>query len=292
MKNILSKYLKFFIYLNCFLLIFQNHSYAENLENVLQSIERIENDIKDLQKEIYRNKKTGSENLSNNNDNNFTVFDIRIRDIENQISQLTSYVEEYVFLIEELNEKINDLLILQSQNALTQNGENLNNESQDSFTNNEEQTLGSLSISGDNISNNIDAEYEDNILPDASPEEQYQFAFDLLRSQQLEKAKNALEEFIEINDDHSLAGSAYYWIGEIMYLEQEYKEAALKFAEAYQKYPDSIKVPDMLLRLSKSLSKIDKTEQSCITLKELISKYPESRLIKKAEMELQILNCQ
>ena len=292
MKNILSKYLKFFIYLNFFLLIFQNHSYAENLENVLQSIERIENDIKDLQKEIYRNKKTGSENLSNNNDNNFTVFDIRIRDIENQISQLTSYVEEYVFLIEELNEKINDLLILQSQNALTQNGENLNNESQDSFTNNEEQTLGSLSISGDNISNNIDAEYEDNILPDASPEEQYQFAFDLLRSQQLEKAKNALEEFIEINDDHSLAGSAYYWIGEIMYLEQEYKEAALKFAEAYQKYPDSIKVPDMLLRLSKSLSKIDKTEQSCITLKELISKYPESRLIKKAEMELQILNCQ
>lgn len=292
MKNILSKYLKFFIYLNCFLLIFQNHSYAENLENVLQSIERIENDIKDLQKEIYGNKKTGSENISNNNDNNFTVFDIRIRDIENQISQLTSYVEEYVFLIEELNEKINDLLILQSQNALTQNGENLNNESQDSFTNNEEQTLGSLSISGDNISNNIDAEYEDNILPDASPEEQYQFAFDLLRSQQLEKAKNALEEFIEINDDHSLAGSAYYWIGEIMYLEQEYKEAALKFAEAYQKYPDSIKVPDMLLRLSKSLSKIDKTEQSCITLKELISKYPESRLIKKAEMELQILNCQ
>ena len=256
MKNILSKYLKFFIYLNCFLLIFQNHSYAENLENVLQSIERIENDIKDLQKEIYGNKKTGSENISNNNDNNFTVFDIRIRDIENQISQLTSYVEEYVFLIEELNEKINDLLILQSQNALTQNGENLNNESQDSFTNNEEQTLGSLSISGDNISNNIDAEYEDNILPDASPEKQYQFAFDLLRSQQLEKAKNALEEFIEINDDHSLAGSAYYWIGEIMYLEQEYKEAALKFAEAYQKYPDSIKVPDMLLRLSKSLSKI------------------------------------
>ena len=292
MKNILSKYLKFFIYLNCFLLIFQNHSYAENLENVLQSIERIENDIKDLQKEIYGNKKTGSENISNNNDNNFTVFDIRIRDIENQISQLTSYVEEYVFLIEELNEKINDLLILQSQNALTQNGENLNNESQDSFTNNEEQTLGSLSISGDNISNNIDAEYEDSILPDASPEEQYQFAFDLLRSQQLEKAKNALEEFIEINDDHSLAGSAYYWIGEIMYLEQEYKEAALKFAEAYQNYPDSIKVPDMLLRLSKSLSKIDKTEQSCITLKELISKYPESRLIKKAEMELQILNCQ
>ena len=292
MKNILSKYLKFFIYLNCFLLIFQNHSYAENLENVLQSIERIENDIKDLQKEIYGNKKTGSENISNNNDNNFTVFDIRIRDIENQISQLTSYVEEYVFLIEELNEKINDLLILQSKNTLTQNGENLNNESQDSFTNNEEQTLGSLSISGDNISNNIDAEYEDSILPDASPEEQYQFAFDLLRSQQLEKAKNALEEFIEINDDHSLAGSAYYWIGEIMYLEQEYKEAALKFAEAYQNYPDSIKVPDMLLRLSKSLSKIDKTEQSCITLKELISKYPESRLIKKAEMELQILNCQ
>ena len=134
--------------------------------------------------------------------------------------------------------------------------------------------------------------FENDILPDVSPDEQYQFAFDLLRDQKLIEARKALEEFISKNPDHSLSGSANYWIGEIIYLSGNYKEAALTFAEAYQKYPASLKVPDMLLRLSKSLSKIDKSEQACITLNELITNYPDSKLIKKAETEKKLIECQ
>ena len=128
-------------------------------------------------------------------------------------------------------------------------------------------------------------------MPEGSPEEQYQFAFGLLRSQKFDEAKRAFEIFIDKNETHNLAGSANYWIGEIIFLQGNYKEAALTFAEGYQKYPESKKVADTLLKLSISLLKINKNEQACITLNELINNYPESRLIDRANMELKSSNC-
>ena len=44
-----------------------------------------------------------------------------------------------------------------------------------------------------------------------------------------------------------LAGSAHYWLGEIYLLKKENREAALVFAEGYQKYPQSIKAPDKFI---------------------------------------------
>ena len=287
-KNIKSTCLLIF---SVFLVLISNSINAENLENVLQDIERIEKDLSDLQKQVYREKKSDAETASDINDNSAAIFDIRIRDIESQISELTAYVEDYVFKIDELNEKINDLLLMQSQN-LIQNNNNVEQEiKEDDFSNNEDQSLGTLELVIPEDNENI-VNFENDILPDVSPDEQYQFAFDLLRDQKLIEARKALEEFISKNPDHSLSGSANYWIGEIIYLSGNYKEAALTFAEAYQKYPASLKVPDMLLRLSKSLSKIDKSEQACITLNELITNYPDSKLIKKAETEKKLIECQ
>ena len=153
-------------------------------------------------------------------------------------------------------------------------------------------SYGRISVEGNDQSTINNESLIEDILHNISPEEQYQFAFDLLRSQKLVEAKIALEEFINKNQDHSLAGSANYWIGEIIYLNGNYKEAALTFAEAYQKYPESLKVPDILLRLSKSLSKIDKIDQACITLEELINNYPDSKLLTKAKTESKSLDCQ
>jgi len=291
MLNLLLKYTitNLLVVIVCF---FSSALYAENLENVLQTLQRIEKDLNDLQKEVYRNN-NGEFSPTPIDDNSFAVLDIRIRDIENQISDLTAYVEDYVFQIEELNDKINDLLLNQSQNILSSessvDSENLSN---DEFIDNENQSLGTISVEGNDQSTINNESLIEDILPNISPEEQYQFAFDLLRSQKLVEAKIALEEFINKNQDHSLAGSANYWIGEIIYLNGNYKEAALTFAEAYQKYPESLKVPDILLRLSKSLSKIDKIDQACITLEELINNYPDSKLLTKAKTESKSLDCQ
>lgn len=286
-------FLKYILTILLVLFFLNKNLQAENLENILQSLERVEEDIKDLQMKVYRQDSEESSEDLNYNESSLTIFDLRIRDIENEIKQLNEYVEEYVFKIDELKEKIDDLLLQQTENIIsTENSKNSIDESNN--LNNENQILGSLSISNENISEeiieNID-NMENDILPDLSPDEQYQFAFDLLRSQKLDQAKKALEEFIVKNENHVLAGSANYWIGEIVYLKGDYKEAALIFAEGYQKYPESKKVPDVLFKLSISLSKINKKEQACVTLKELINEFPDSRLIKKATLEKESLGC-
>ena len=281
----MKKFIKIFIGWTILFLasvIFSHSLKAEEMENVLQTLERIEKDIKDLQIEVYRENRMDSSNaILNNSDENISIIDLRIREIEIQMKQLNEYVEEYVFKIDELNDKMNDLLLEKSQNII-ENSKSLENSSEINDTpisNNEDQTLGSLTISTPET-NEVESSDDSivNLLPDGNPDEQYQYAFDLLRSQQLDEAKKALFEFIEKNQSHSLAGSANYWIGEILYLEGSYKEAALVFAEGYQQYPESIKVPDMLLKLSMSLSKIDKIDQACVTLDELTKKIPRIKI--------------
>ena len=62
-------------------------------------------------------------------------------------------------------------------------------------------SLSISSISLDEQNNN--QSFGTDILPDLPPEEQYQFAFDLLRSQKLNEAKKALDEFIEKNNQQT-----------------------------------------------------------------------------------------
>ena len=104
----------------------------------------------------------------------------------------------------------------------------------------EENSLGSLKINSEDLSEQNNPE-QNKIY--TSPEEQFQIAFDNLRNQNFEMAKSELELFIKDNKSHKLSGSAHYWLGEIYLLQKEYREAALVFAEGYQKYPDSIKSP-------------------------------------------------
>ena len=284
----------FYLVCSLFFILLSFNSSADNIETILQNLDRIEKDIQDLQKQVYRQKNISSNDTDISFDNNIAAFDLRVREIETQVKQLTDYVEEYVFKIDELNERINDIVLQQSQNLLTNNDniqkqdEQKNSQSEDKE---ESQTLGSLTISGEDLGEKTLNEEVINILPEGNPDEQYQYAFDLLRSQKLEEAKLALEEFINKNDAHILAGSANYWIGEIIFLQGNYKEAALVFAEGYQKYPDSKKIPDTLFRLGVSLKKIGKESQACITLNELISKFPNSKLIKKANLELDSSSC-
>ena len=129
------------------------------------------------------------------------------------------------------------------------------------------------------------------VLVELKPEEEFQKAFDMIRNQKFIEAKEALKVFISKYENNKLSGSAHYWLGEIYFLKKEYREAALILAEGYQNYPDSFKAPDMLFKLSDSLSKIDKKKDSCATLEKLISEFPENNLAFKAKKNLISFNC-
>ena len=83
MKNSFKNYIRTIVLLCFFFLPIGITAKSENLESVVQALNRIEKDVEDLQKEVYRNKNIYSSGDSVSIDNNVTVFDLRIRDIEN-----------------------------------------------------------------------------------------------------------------------------------------------------------------------------------------------------------------
>ena len=124
-----------------------------------------------------------------------------------------------------------------------------------------------------------------------SVDEQYQEAFDLLRSQKFDQAEEYLKIFILDHPNNNLSGSASYWLGEIYLLKKEFREAALIFAESYQKYPESVKAPESLYKLADSLINIEKINEACDTLNQFILKFPQNRLVNKINLKKDEIKC-
>ena len=113
-------------------------------------------------------------------------------------------------------------------------------------------------------------------LPGANADEQYQYAFDLMRQTKYDEAEKALSTFVDDYPDHPLAGNASYWLGEAYYVRKDYNNAALTFAQTFQKYPQSGKAPDSLLKLGMSLAALGETADACKALHELKVRYPKA----------------
>ena len=130
-------------------------------------------------------------------------------------------------------------------------------------------------------------------LAGANPEEQYRNAFGLLSQANYGEAELALRSFVAQNPQDPLAGNAKYWLGETFYVRQDYQQAAVTFAEAYQEYPDSGKAPDNLLKLGMSLSALGNKNDACGTFAELLKRYPQAAatVLQRAKQERQRLAC-
>ena len=130
-------------------------------------------------------------------------------------------------------------------------------------------------------------------LPEGTPRQQYDFAYDFLKKRQWTEGRAALQAFLERNPQDDLSDNAAYWLGETYYINKQYKEAAKAFLEGYRDYPNADKAPDNLLKLGKSLAALDQPDKACTTYAKLLEDYPNSqpRIIKLAKSERQKLNC-
>lgn len=135
---------------------------------------------------------------------------------------------------------------------------------------------------------------KERILPKVAPSEQYKFATNFIKIGDYEKAELALKEFVEINPQHSLAGSAQYWFAETYYIRQLYHDAAAAYLDGYQKYPKSSKAPQNLLKLGITLAELGEKEQGCNMLVGVQKQYPKAdkSIIQKAKYETKKFKCQ
>ena len=287
-----------------FLFFFNLSAHGEESQRSLkQQLDRLQRDVNDLSKLVFQKNIRNIENrneVGSENSINISAFDMRIYDLEKDIKTLNSNYEDLVFQVDEIKSLFDELSIkidtaLINKVESTKSSEISSAKIENENGENQENTLGVLKINSKDLSednfeeanNSLDVE-----IQNLKPNEQFQLAFDLLRSQKFDQAIKALKDFIINNPDNKLSGSAHYWLGEIHLLKKNYREAALVFAEGYQKYPTSIKAPDSLYKLAETLSQIDKINDACNTLKKFSKEYINHKLINKTNSMIIELECE
>jgi tol-pal system protein YbgF len=130
-------------------------------------------------------------------------------------------------------------------------------------------------------------------LPGGTPQEQYDYAFGLLRQANYAGAEQAFSAFLAEHSAHALAGNAKYWLGETYYVRGNYQQAAVTFAEGFEAYPDNSKAPDNLLKLGMSLASLGSTQDACGTFDVLLDRYGDApaTILSRAQREAQRLGC-
>ncbi len=114
------------------------------------------------------------------------------------------------------------------------------------------------------------------VLPGDTPREQYEYATNLIQRGSYDQAEIALKSFIQQHPKDELTGNAQYWLGETYYVRNDFKGAAVAFAEGYQKYPNSQKAPDNLLKLAMALGQQGQQQNACVALSQLEKRYPDA----------------
>ena len=290
---------------------------SEDTNAVLQQIEILQNDIKTLEKAVYSDKvNTNNINteLSGEGGDVLTKHLLKLSELEEQFKNLTNNFEEINFKLDKLSNRITKIQTdnqmrfqaIEQSETLTKN-KKLNKKKKLPGSS-EPQDLGSVSVevvpadevqktqSIESVGSVIseEAERAEKILPEGSPEEQYEFAISFLKVGDYETAEYALHEFIGIHSKHKLAGNAQYWYGETFRVRQLYQDAATAYLNGYQKYPDSSKAPVNLLKLGVMLVKIGEKTQGCSMIIGVKEQYPkaEQSVIQKAEYEKKKFSCQ
>jgi tol-pal system protein YbgF len=121
----------------------------------------------------------------------------------------------------------------------------------------------------------------------------YEEGFADVRESRFGAGEAKFKQFLAQYPNHPLAANAQYWLGETYYVRGNFKEAARSFAQGYQSYPKSAKAEDSLYKLSLSLAKLGKTDDACLSLRQMQKDFPASTgpLHAKAQEQLKQLNC-
>ena len=296
-------------------------SLADN-HNIYETLELIQKDIKTLEKAVYSGSsevKNDALNFDNSSEDVLTRHLLKLSEIENQFQQLTNKFEEINFKLDKLSNRLSkvqadnqirfqDIEIAISSDDGVKNVVKKSTEEnvlpgsstpqdlgsisyKDTATNETTQKIESVETTASIVTENFIA--EEKILPNDTPEKQYEFATSFLKVGDYPTAERAFREFVLSNSDHKLAGNAQYWYAETFRIRQLYTDAAAAYLEGYQKYPKGEKAPVNLLKLGVSMVQIGEKDQGCKMINGVEKQYPKAKqsVIQKAKYESQKFEC-
>lgn len=295
-----------------------------DVRQLMERMDRMERDMNMLQRQVYRgNSAGGPVPVSPAEPSTAVNAELRLEQLEAQMRDLTGRVEEVTYGLTQLKQRLEKLvgdvdfrfreLEKSSQTAAAEPpGTEASKDSRTTVgepaaptasttsapkADSQAAALGNPAAGQDNgpvgPKGGAQAATANGTLPSGSSQEQYNYAFGLLRQADYPAAEKALRAFVERYPNDPLAANAQYWLGETYYVRGDYTDAATAFAEGYRKYPKSGKGPDSLLKLGMSLGNAGQKKDACVTLEQLERQYPKAspNIVERTRSERDRLGC-
>ncbi|MEA2757101.1 MAG: hypothetical protein QOJ54_3390 [Aliidongia sp.] len=259
---------------------------AQDARPLLERIDRLERDLNQLQRQVYRNQ-VGTAPTPTVGEGGASSLDSQIRmdQLEGQLRTLTGQLEEIQYNIAQISKRAeksqadNEVRFQQLERGnvappsveATQAHPPAKPNAGAGDMGRQASVSGTLAPPG----GPPPPAGASGTLADGSVTEQYNYAFGLLRDSDFKAAEAAFRSFLQKHPADPLAGNAQYWLGETYFVRGEYPAAASAFAEGYQKYPQGAKAPDNLLKLGMALGNSGRKNDACFSFARLERDFPQ-----------------
>ncbi|WP_245411749.1 tol-pal system protein YbgF [Phyllobacterium leguminum] len=112
-------------------------------------------------------------------------------------------------------------------------------------------------------------------LPETdNPQDLYQLAYQSILAGDYRAAETAFREHVKRYPADPSTADARFWLGESLYGQERYPEAATVFIDTQRDYPDSKRGAENLLKLGMTLAKMKDQEVACATFAQVPTRYP------------------
>lgn len=272
-----------------------------DMDQLLNRLDRLETEIQTLSREVYRGGRPAQGGGSSGTlpPNVAGDFEVRLQRLEADMQQLTGRYEETAFALSQLRDRL-EKLAADIDFRLTRLEQGQGSAGAGTAPASDAPATGAPGGSAPQVAANPaqgapqpETAAPPAQLPTGSAQEQYDFAFNLIRMADYAGAEQAFAAFLKQHPKHALSANAQYWLAETLYVRNKFKEAAVAFAEGYQNFPKSSKAPDSLLKLAMSLGAVNAREDACIALRTLESEYRDApaTIKRRADLEKNRLKC-
>jgi tol-pal system protein YbgF len=264
-------------------------------------VERLEKSLNALQKQMYTQ---GSGEITSNARLNATTL-AQLEEMKEQLKSLRGDLEQIQFDNARLNEKMVKFAADMEFrfNELEKNKQS-GSKDKDLFDDIDEELDNDLILSESDAKSKGKASKTEEVIEKTDPliekkmrekgmEDKFKDAHSLLKEKDYKGARAAFQAFVKEYPDTDQAGNAYYWIGETYFTRAEYDKAAIEYLKGYQSSIRGSRAADNLLKLGKSMSKLEKRKEACTTFAKMKKEFPNAAntLKKQCDEEMKNLRC-
>ncbi|MFD1791466.1 tol-pal system protein YbgF [Ochrobactrum teleogrylli] len=126
-----------------------------------------------------------------------------------------------------------------------------------------------------------------------NPNTLYQASYQYLMSGDYKAAESGFRQHVKRYPADPQTAEARFWLGESLYGQGRYPEAATVFIDTQRDYPDSRRAPENMFKLGMTLEKMDNHDVACATFEQIPQRYPKAApaILKRVAEERTRVKC-